>query len=321
MAGISLILQNSPNVTGINCGSSSPRLGGTIDLSAFPNLQDFRCQNNDITAISGYQNNANLTFINLIDNKITGSLPSFAGTPNLVTAVYSNNLYSGTIPNYNSQLRNFQCVNNNLSGTIPDLTNNNGWTNFLVHDNNLTGPIPPSLSNQSNILVFSCYENPLTGSIPNINACGQLQRFLLASCNLTGSIPNLTNNVDLTECWFHNNLLTGSIPSLSANTRLTRFLCQNQLGASKITGFAGGSVSITLGDFSAQVNQLRASAVNSILASFVAAGRTTGTPVLNGTCILNLGGTTNSRPTGQGVTDVTTLRNRGWTVTTGTALL
>jgi hypothetical protein len=278
-------------VTAIDCGTSSPRLSGTIDLSAFPNLQEFRCNNNDITAISGYENNANLTFINLGTNKITGNLPSFAGTPNLVTAVYSNNLYSGTIPNYNSQLRNFQCTNNNnLSGTIPDLTNNNGWTNFLVHDNNLTGPIPPSLSNQSNILVFSCYSNPLTGSIPNINACGQLQRFLLASCNLTGSIPNLTNNVDLTECWFHNNLLTGSIPSLSANTKLERFLCQNQRGTSKLTGFAGGSVSNTLEDFQAQTNQLTQITVNTILSTFDATTRTASPR------ILNLGGTGNFAP-------------------------
>jgi hypothetical protein len=43
MAGISLILQNNPNVTQINCGTSSPRLGGTVDISAFPNLQQFRC--------------------------------------------------------------------------------------------------------------------------------------------------------------------------------------------------------------------------------------------------------------------------------------
>jgi hypothetical protein len=302
-------------VTQINCGTSSPKLSGTIDLSAFPNLQEFRCINNDITAISGYENNANLTFINLANNKITGNLPSFTGTPNLRAAVYNNNLYSGTIPVYSSLLANFQCLNNNLSGTIPDLTNNNGWINFLVHQNNFTGPIPPSLSNQNNILVFSCYANPLTGSIPNINSCTRLQRLLLASCALTGPIPNLTNNVDLEDSWFQNNLLTGSIPSLSTNNKLTRFLCQNQRGTSKITGFAGGSVSITLGDFSAQDNQLRASAVNSILASFVAANRTTGTR------ILNLGGATNSRPTGQGVTDVITLRGRGWTVTTGTILL
>jgi hypothetical protein len=310
MAGISLILQNNPTVTGINCGSSSPKLSGTVNLSAFPNLQDFRCQNNDITAISGYQNNANLTFINLVNNKITGPLPSFTGTPNLTTAVYNNNLYSGTIPNYNSQLRNFQCAENLLSGQIPDLTNNNGWTNFLVHDNNLTGPIPPSLSNQTNILVFSCYENPLTGSIPNINACRQLQRFLIAGCSLSGSIPNLSNNINLTECWFHSNFLTGSIPSLSANNQLTRFLCHLQRGTSKITSFAGGSIPISLGDFNAQGNQLTSTAVNAILAAFVAANRTMGTR------LLNLGGIGNAAPVGQGITDKAILISRGWTVTT-----
>jgi len=88
----------------------------------------------------------------------------------------------------------------------------------------------------------------------------------------------------------------------------------------QLTGFAGGSVSNRLGNFQAQTNQLRASAVNSILASFVAAGRTTGTPILNGACILNLGGT-NSRPTGQGITNVAILTGRGWTVFTGINLL
>jgi hypothetical protein len=320
MAGISLILQNNPTVTQINCGASSPRLGGTVDISAFPNLTQFICLNNDITSISGYENNANLQDIRLANNKISGSLPSFTGTPNLRVAVYNNNLYTGTIPAWNNVLANFQASQNQLTGPIPNFINNS-WTTFLVNQNNLTGGIPPALSNQNGMITFSCHTNPsLGGSIPNINACGQLQRFLVAVCSLSGSIPNLTNNINLTECWFHNNLLTGSIPSLSANNQLTRFLCYNQQGGSKITGFAGGSVSNTLGDFQAQDNQLRVSAVNSILSAFVTAGRTTGTPIVSGQCILNLGGTTNSRPTGQGVTDVTTLRNRGWTVTTGTAL-
>jgi len=321
MAGISLILQNNPTVTEINCGSSSPRLGGTIDLSAFPNLQDFRCNNNDITAISGYENNANLTFISIANNKITGNLPSFTGTPNLRVAVYANNLYTGTIPAWNATIASFNAAQNELTGSIPNFINNR-WTAFLIHENNLTGGIPPALSIQNSMITFSCHTNAsLGGSIPNINTLTLLDRFLVAGCNLSGSIPNLTNNINLTECWFHQNNLTGSIPSLSANTELVRFLCQSQQGGTKLTGFAGGSVSNTLGAFQAQDNQLRASAVNSILESFVAAGRTTGTPILNGTCILNLGGTTNSRPTGQGVTDVQTLRNRGWTVTTGTALL
>jgi len=129
MAGISLILQNNPTVTGINCGSSSPKLGGTVNLSAFPNLTQFICQNNDITSISGYENNANLQDIRLTNNKISGSLPSFTGTPNLTTAVYNATTSLGTLTSELAFFDNalvYPSVVGNMSGavykagTVPD---------------------------------------------------------------------------------------------------------------------------------------------------------------------------------------------------------
>jgi len=71
-----------------------------------------------------------------------------------------------------------------------------------------------------------------------------------------------------------------------------------------------GYISNSLGDFRAENNLLTANAVNAILAAFVLANKTTGTR------ILNLGGTGNASPTGQGITDKATLISRGWTVTT-----
>jgi hypothetical protein len=332
MAGISLILQNNPTVTQIDCGSSSPKLGGAINLSAFPNLQNFICKDNDITAINGYQNNANLTFISLANNKITGNIPPFTGTPNLVTAVFNNNLYSGSIPPYNSALRNFQCTSNQLTGTVPNFINNE-WRIFQIGGNvGLTGPIPPALSSQTFMTVFICPECSLDGTVPNIDNCVKMQRFLLASNDFTGSIPNLSSNVDLEVAWFHNCRFTGTIPSLSNCTNLRAFLCNNQRNQTKLTGsipslsslnnleifycslnqltsFVGGSVSNTLGDFRAQDNQLTTAAVDAILAAFVAANKTTGPRTLN------LGGT-NASPTG-GVNnpDKLTLESRGWLVT------
>jgi hypothetical protein len=153
------------------------------------------------------------------------------------------------------------------------------------------------LSGLSNLVNFSCQNQTgttkLTGPIPSLNGLSNLQVFQCNQNQLTGSIPNLSGL---------NNLQTGFF------------------GANQLTGFVSGSISNTLGNFQVQNNQLRASAVNLILGSFVEAGRTTGTPVVSGTCILNLGGT-NSRPINQGITDVTTLRSLGWTVTTGTTLL
>ena len=119
--------------------------------------------------------------------------------------------------------------------------------------------------------------------------------------------PNtLVDNTALTVFYCHANQLTGSIPSLTTNTALTQFYCYSN----QLTSWTGGTVSATLGDFQAQNNLLTGAAVNAILAAFVAAGRTTGTRVLN------LGGTGNAAPTGAGITDKATLVSRGWTVTT-----
>jgi hypothetical protein len=263
MAGINLILQNNPLVTKINCGTSSPRLSGVINLSTFSNLQEFICNSNDITAISGYANNSNLQILSFFDNKVTGSIPNLA----------------------NTNLSNLICYSNQLNGTL---------SNF-----------------SSGISIVSIHTNQLVGSIPVLTGCLNLDIFHCFQNQLVGSIPNLSSNINLTDFRCQANFLTGSIPNLSACTKLNTFECDSQYGDTKITSFAGGSVSSTLGSFRAHNNQLTSVAVNAILAAFVAAGRTSA----NGPCILNLGGT-NAAPTGQGLTDVNTLRNnRGWTVT------
>ncbi len=224
-------------VTQINCGTSSPKLSGTIDISTFSNLQAFRCNSNDITALSGYADNSNLSVVQFFNNKITDSIPNL----DLMT-----------------NLQDFRCDRNQLTGSIP------------------------SLSELTNLQIFQCDRNQLTGTIPNLSELNNLQDF---SC--------------------HTNQLTGSIPSLSGNPVLRSFWCHTN----QLTGFDGGSISNTLGDFRAQSNQLTSAAVNAILAAFVAANRTVGTR------ILNLGGTGNAAPTGQGIIDVAFLDNEGWTVT------
>jgi hypothetical protein len=311
MAGISLILQNNPTVTQINCGTSSPRLGGTINLSAFPNLQEFRCNNNDITAISGYAGNSNLRVIEFFNNKMTGSIPSLSVFTGLQIFSCDRNLFIGTIPTLssNTALRLVSLHSNQLSGTIPSLNANAALQFYYCQANQLTGSIP-SLSSNTDLRLWHSAGNPLTGLIPNLAANTELREFWCFANNLTGSIPSLSANTKLRFFYCNINRLSGSIPDLSANTELEVFHCQNQQAPIKITGFAGDSVSNTLGNFQAQINQLTASSVNSILAAFVAANRTVGTRVLN------LGGVGNAAPTGQGITDKATLISRGWTVTT-----
>ena len=284
MAGISLILQNNPNVTQINCGTSSPRLGGTVDISAFPNLQQFRCNNHEITALSGYAQNSNLTLVEFSQNNVTGPIPSLSGLNNLQT---------------------FRCQRNQLTGPIPSLSGLTNLQFFGCDTNQLTGPIP-SLSGLNNLRNFRCDTNQLTGSIPSLSGLNNLQTFRCFTNQLTGPIPSLSclTNLQVFEC--NANQLTGSIPSLSGLNNFQTFRgFTNQL-----TGFNGGPVSNTLGSFQAQNNQLPSTSVNVILSAFVAANKTAGTR------ILNLGGVGNAAPAGQGITDKATLVSRGWTVTT-----
>jgi hypothetical protein len=107
-------------VTAINCGTSSPRLSGTVDISAFPNLQQFRCNSNDITALSGYAQNSNLTTVQFFDNKLTGPIPSLSALTNLVL---------------------FYCHNNELTGPIPSLSGLTALEVIYCHDNLLTGDV------------------------------------------------------------------------------------------------------------------------------------------------------------------------------------
>jgi len=204
-----------------------------------------------------------------------------------------------------SKLTIFYCNSNQLTGSIPSLTANTALTLFYCYSNQLTGSIP-SLTANTALTIFYCHVNQLTGSIPSLTANTALIQFACQSNQLTGSIPSLTANTALTIFYCHINKLTGSIPSLTANTALTIFYCYSN----QLTGYAGGLVSNTLGDFEAQNNLLTVSAVNALLSAFVAANRTTGTRTLN------LGGTGNAAPTGQGITDKATLISRGWTVTT-----
>jgi hypothetical protein len=153
--------------------------------------------------------------------------------------------------------------------------------------------------------IFCGTSSPTLGGVVDLSGLPDLINFTCASNGIT-ELRGYTNNPNLRSLVFTQNSVTGSIPNLSGNTSLEIYRCfGNQL-----TGFGGGDVSNSLGSFQAQNNRLTSSAVNAILAAFVAAGRTTGTRQL----FLHFG--TNGAPTGQGLTDRQILLNRGWDVRT-----
>jgi len=254
---ISLKPENGPQtITSINCGSSSPRLGGTINLASFPNLESFTCTSNDITSITGFNNLLGLKTVTVNNNKITGA--------------------------------------------FPDLSNNTALTDFNCGDNLITGTLP-SLASNVNLVTFACNRQigggptSLGGQLPNLSLNTKLTSFNCNNNRFSGSIPALPTSIRVFA--FSLNQFSGSIPNLDTYPNLEIFDCNNN----DFTGFTtGATVTNKLGNFNASTNKLTTSAVNAILAAFVAANRTTGTR------ILNLGGRGNAVPSSDGVTTTST---------------
>jgi hypothetical protein len=258
-----ITLTANSDITEISC-SRTGLLGGIVNIEMYPNIINFTCAENAINEFLGFEKCPKLVSLNVSQNEIIGRFDE-------VFAKLDIHQY----------LQDFRCYSNNLTGTIPDLSQNTALTNFYVTQNQLGGTIP-SLSANVNLSWIACGLN-----------------------QLTGAIPDLSQNIALESFHCYNNQLSGSIPSLSANVNLTSFVCRNN----SLNGFTGG-VSDNLGDFQAQNNNLSSTAVNAILAAFVSANCTTGPRVLN------LGGTGNAAPTGRGLSDEVILASRGWTITT-----
>jgi hypothetical protein len=82
-------------ITLINCGTTNPKLQGTVSLDAFINLKDFTCRNNDITNITGTSKLSALTNINVELNNLVGNIPTLSGNVSLIEFIASFNDLSG----------------------------------------------------------------------------------------------------------------------------------------------------------------------------------------------------------------------------------
>jgi hypothetical protein len=185
------------------------------------------------------------------------------------------------------------------NGVQYQTTNNNVTTD--VGAQGLTAPVTMLIpqSAYATLSVLYAPSNGLAGCVPALPS--GLLFVQLYTNQLTGSIPALPST--LATFFGQGNQFTGSIPAFNASLQLF------QANDNKLTGYAGTSISSTLGDVKLQNNLLTQTAVDAILVQLAAAGKSTGTRVLN------LGGTGNATPSAIGLAAKATLEGLGWTVT------
>ena len=173
----------------------------------------------------------------------------------------------------------------------------------------LTAPVhmlwPIGIATDSTITYCYSSGNAQVGLMPDSSGNTALLYWSMSDNKFCGPLRNLpTTTISYNA---HINNFTGDIPSFAGLSAITTFFAHTN----KFNGYAGGGVSNTLGTIRLENNLFTATAVNAILADVRAAGRVAGTRVLN------LGGTGNAAPTGQGIVDRDYLTNTMlWTVTT-----
>nr|XP_043616998.1 receptor-like protein EIX1 [Erigeron canadensis] len=162
--------------------------------------------------------------LDLSDNQILGVLPGFFNKPDLSFLDISNNSLSGSLNQFlcsgiqePRQLSVLNLANNNMSGGIPDCWMN--WESLVflnLEKNKFSGIIPPSIGNLPSLLALDMRGNKLFGNLPvSLMNSKTLIIIELAENELNGRIPGSIgrDNTSLKLLSLSSNKLEGKIPN------------------------------------------------------------------------------------------------------------
>eukprot|EP00002_Diphylleia_rotans_P035050 TRINITY_DN759_c0_g1_i13.p1 TRINITY_DN759_c0_g1~~TRINITY_DN759_c0_g1_i13.p1 ORF type:complete len:822 (+),score=153.15 TRINITY_DN759_c0_g1_i13:1258-3723(+) len=173
---------------------------------------------------------ANLQYLQLDDNMLTGTVPTFSTVSQLQRLQLTNNKLSGSLPNLALPFLTFLNVEGNqLSGVIPSLSGLARIQYLFLGKNQFQGQIP--LLQQFNLVQLILQDNrKLTGTIPSFEL-PSLVSLQLDGNGLTGTIPEMTSfqYPKLLDLYLDDNNLTGVVPNLQMESLSNMRLQRNQL--------------------------------------------------------------------------------------------
>ncbi|CDP11037.1 unnamed protein product [Coffea canephora] len=181
-------------------------------------------------------NVSSLRVISMVENDLSGSLPSSLGAmlPNLEELYIGGNRLSGVILTYisnASRLAYLDLTSNQFTGVIPrslvsvgNLSSN--LESFYMNDCGLFGQIPSSIGNLSNLADLNLSQNALEGTIPpTFGGLLKLQEMELGYNKFQGPCPSeLCYLLNLGRLSLSSNLLSGRLPSCIGNITSLRYL-------------------------------------------------------------------------------------------------
>ncbi|KAK3436732.1 hypothetical protein EUGRSUZ_C01503, partial [Eucalyptus grandis] len=186
---------------------SSNDLRGQIpsSLGNISTLQVIRLVNATLTgSIPSALFNRSLTWVNLMDNYLSGSLPFDLcyRWSNIQMLALNKNQFSGLPPETLTQCKELIILGlsyNRFQGSIPrDIGSLQKLQKLYISTNNLTNMIPRTISNMSSLHTLGIAANHIEGEIPSeIGNLVNLQLMGLADNLLTGGVPQEIFNISI----------------------------------------------------------------------------------------------------------------------------
>ena len=191
-------------------------------VSDWPQLTSFDASQNRIesTIPSAFFSLTNLRVLDLHGNKLFGSLPQPTAAANsaLEILTLNENDLSGSIPDLSElkELKQLDFTSNKFTSTIPSTLGNNAKLEFFYASNNpfSAGPIPSFLSQLTALRELSLKDTQLVDNIPDwIGSLSSLILLDLDNNRLVGTVPeSLAGATSLEYLLLNRNNLDGTIP-------------------------------------------------------------------------------------------------------------
>ncbi|OMP09877.1 hypothetical protein COLO4_05054 [Corchorus olitorius] len=173
------------------------------------------------------RNLSELSTFEVMNNQITGPLPSLAGLSKLQEANLHNNNFSSFPSDFFSGLTSlvhvFLDYNPFEPWEIPEsVTDAKTLQTFSATGANIKGRIPGffNFDTFSQLRVLHLAMNNLEGELPNGLAGTSIESFWVNGQRLNGTIDVIQNMSSLTEVWLHGNQFSGPLPDFSMLTGL-----------------------------------------------------------------------------------------------------
>lgn len=186
----------------VNLNLSHNQLSGPIpsSLNSLTKLNYLYLQYNQFTGLPDLSALTKLYGLEISGNPFNTNLPSWIGNLTELNFLYaSSNQWIGAIPasfQNLTKLYSLSLGNNQLSGTLPDLSTLSNLSYLYLYNNQLDGMLPSWLGDLSNLYNLNIRSNNFTGVVPSFSGNSRLHdleidynRFTFASI-----LPNIVAN-------------------------------------------------------------------------------------------------------------------------------